>query len=64
MSNYCIPGAVGGGAEEMHTSSSLALNCPQGSERIRLVSRYYRARISSTVIQIGTLAEGEKTMQN
>ena len=64
MSNYHIPGAAGGGAKKIHTSFSLALNCPEDVERIRLVSRYYIARISSTVIQIGILAAGEKRMQD
>lgn len=64
MSNYHIPGAAGGGAKKIHTSLSLALNCPQGIERLRSVSRYCPARVSSSVIQIGILAAGEKRMQN
>lgn len=64
MSNYHIPGAAGGGAKKIHTSFSLGLNRPQGIERLRFVSRYCSARVSSTVIQIGILAAGEKRMQN
>ena len=64
MSNYHIPGAAGGGAKKIHTSFSLALNCPEDVERIRLVNIYYIARISSTVLQIGILAAGEKRMQD